>query len=194
MKHPIVIPWNHHLAKLIVRRAHERVIHNGVRDILAEVRSRYWIVKGRAFVRMMIHQCVTCRRFEVKARTGPPPLPKFRLEEAPPFTHTGVDFAGPLYIKTGNDSSGKVWICLYTCCVTRAIHLEVVQDLTTSSFIRCLKRFSSRRGLPSLFVSRHSKLRGAKVIESIMSHEDVTQYMSNNGVDWRFNQENDWKG
>ena len=70
----------------------------------------------------------------MKALTGPPPppLPKFRLEEAPPFTHTGVDFAGPLYI---NDLSGKVWICLYTCCVTRAVHLEVVQDMTTSSFI-----------------------------------------------------------
>ena len=78
-KHPIIIPRNHHLAKLIVRRAHERILHNGVRDTLTEVRSRYWIVKGRAFVRMIIRQCVTCRRFEVKALTGPPPppLPKF---------------------------------------------------------------------------------------------------------------------
>lgn len=126
--HPILLPRDHHLATLVVRRAHERVLHNGVKDTLNEVRAKYWIVKGRAFVKKIIYHCVVCKKFEGKPCLGPspPPLPKFRLREDPPFTHTGVDFAGPLYVK-GYDSTGsrKVWICLYTCCVVRAVHLDV---------------------------------------------------------------------
>lgn len=70
----------------------------------------------------------------VAYRAPPPPsLPDFRVTEAPAFTNVGVDFAGPLYIKQSKDGpeASKVWICLYTCCVTRAIHLDLVLELTT---------------------------------------------------------------
>ena len=86
----------------------------------------------------------------------PPPLPSFRVEEAPPFSFTGVDFAGPLYIKS-IDGTQKVWICLYTCCVARAVHLELVPDLSTPAFLQSLKCFTSRRGLPSKIVSDNGK-------------------------------------
>ena len=102
----------------------------------------------------------------------PPPLPLFRVDKAPPFTYTGVDFAGPLYLK-GASTSPKVWICLFTCCVTRAVHLDLVQDLSTSSFIRCLKKFVARRGLPTRIVSDNGKTfkSAAKVLRSIVSSD-----------------------
>ena len=53
--------------------------------------------------------------------------------------------------------SNKVWICLFTCCVTRAVHLELVLDLSAVTFIRCLKRFAARRGLPRKIVSDNAK-------------------------------------
>ena len=83
------------------REARARVKHNGVREILAELRSRYWIVRGRSFVRKTLHRCAVCRRFEGKPYKPPPPppLPAFRVTEAPAFTFTGVDYAGPLYVK-----------------------------------------------------------------------------------------------
>ena len=64
-----------------------------------------------------------CRRFDSRPFQPPPPpsLPGFRVQEAQPFAYAGVDFAGPLYIVNASDT--KVWICLYTCCVTRAVHL-----------------------------------------------------------------------
>ena len=130
----------HHLATLIVRDAHDRVQHNGVSETLTELRDKYWIVRGLSFVRKVIHRCVTCRRFEGRQHypPPPPPLPAFRVREAPAFTYTGVDYAGPLFIKSVNSSGeSKVWICFYTCCIVRAIHLEVVPDLTAQSFIRC---------------------------------------------------------
>ena len=78
----------------------------------------------------ILQKCTVCRRFDGKPYCTPPspPLPPFRLKEAPPFTHTGVDFAGPLYVRQPDGTSSKAWICLYTCCVIRAVHLDLVPD------------------------------------------------------------------
>ena len=99
--------------------------------------------------------CVICRRLEGRPYVAPPPpsLPEFRVKEEPPFTYVGIDFVGPLYVKNLNSPQQKIWICLYTCYVTRAIHLDLVPDLTTNAFLRCFRRFTARRGRPSLVVS-----------------------------------------
>ena len=84
-------------------------------------------------MRHILYQCVVCRKLEGPPCPTPPApsLPEFRVREAPAFTYTGVDFAGPLYVKSHEITDvGKVWICLYTCCVTRAVHLELVPNLT----------------------------------------------------------------
>lgn len=110
-KHPILLPKKHHLTLLIVQSAHRRVQHNGVRETLVEVRSKYWIIQGRSFVKAVIHGCVICRRFEGKLFSPPPapPLPTFRVTEAPPFAYTAVDFAGPMYVgKDKGEESNKV--------------------------------------------------------------------------------------
>ena len=73
--------------------------------------------------------------------------------------------------------------------MVRAIHLDIVPDLTTSAFIRSLKRFSARRGLPKRIVSDNGKTfkAAARTINAIMQHEDVKQYLSGRGVEWVFN-------
>ncbi len=147
-KFPILLPKGHPFTRLVVKRAHERVLHNGARETLVEVRSKYWIPSGRSLTRKMIHECVTCRRFEglpFKA-PQPPPLPVCRVKEAPAFSYTGVYFAGPLLVRvTPSVPASKAWIALFTCYVTRAVHLGMVPDQTTLTFIRCLNRFLSRR-------------------------------------------------
>ena len=141
---------------LIVMACHERIMHGGVKDTLTELKSKYWIVKGRSFVKKLLQRCVVCRRIHGKPFLFPrsPSLPGFRVQESPPFSYTGVDFAGPLYVKSGE---GKVWICLYTCCSSRAVHLEVVPDLTAEAFIRCSRRFVARRGIPRKIISDNGK-------------------------------------
>ena len=123
----------------------------------------------------------------------PPPLPPFKVQEKPPFSFVGVDFAGPVYIKLSKRSEGaeKAWIVLYTCCVVRAVHLDVVVDLSTQAFIRSFKRFSVRRGLPTLLVSDNGKtFKGAsKLIKKIMSHETVIQHLMGLRIEWKFNLE-----
>ena len=97
-RYPIILSKQHHLAVLVVRQAHERVLHNGVKDTLTEVRAKYWIVKGRSVVRSTIHRCALCKKFEGRSYRLPPspPLPKFRVSEAAPFSSTGVDFCWTL--------------------------------------------------------------------------------------------------
>ena len=104
---------------------------------------------------------------------------------SPAFAYTGVDFAGPLYVKEPSRSSeAKVWICLFTCCVVRAIHLEVVPDMTTQSFIRSFKRFTARRGFPRKMVSDNGKTfkAAAKLISDIVAHPQVEEYLANNRI------------
>ena len=177
-----------------MRNAHQRVQHNEVKETLTEVRSKYWIIGETSLVKSFIHKCTICRRFEGKPLCAPPvpPLPTFRVIEAPPFTNAAVNFAGPLYTcNQGVSSSNKVWICLFTCCVTRAIHLELVLDLSTVTFIRWLKRFSARRGLPQKILSDNAKTfkATAKVINTMLNDQDVKNYLSHVGVEWTFNLE-----
>ena len=50
-KHPIILPSNSHLTTLYVRCAHARVLHNGVKETLTELRSQFWVIKGRSVVK-----------------------------------------------------------------------------------------------------------------------------------------------
>ena len=141
-------------------------------------------------MKKVLHRCVTCRRFEERPHYPPPPpqLPAFRVKEAPEFTYTGVDYAGPLFIKSVNSSGeSKVWICLYTCCIVRAIHLEVVPDLTAQSFIRCFKRFSARRGFPTKMISDNGTTfkAASKMLQDIVKHPGVERSLSR--IQWMFN-------
>ena len=193
-KYPILIPRSHYLSTLIVKQAHERVLHDGVKETLTEVRSKFWIPSGRSFTRKIIHACVTCRKFEgLPFKTPqPPPLPKCRVKEAPAFSFTGVDFAGPLLIRaTLASPSTKVWISLFTCYVTRAVHLDVVPDQSTLTFIRCLKRFVARRGLPSQFISDNGKTfkAAAKYLDAVFKDGALQTHLQGLGVDWKFNVE-----
>ena len=147
-RNPVLLNQSHPLTTLLVLDSHKRVLHNGVRETLAELRSLYWVIRGRQIVKKLLRSCVTCRRHEGTPCQGvpPPPLPAFRVNRSRPFQVTGVDFAGPLYVKTsGASSTTKVWMVLYTCYVTRAVHLDLVPDMTAETFLRSLRRFVARR-------------------------------------------------
>lgn len=130
-------------------------MHNGVAETLAELRSAYWLLRGRQHIRKLIHQCVVCRRLEGQhcKKNPSPPLPHYRVTRSCPFEATGVDFAGPLYV-TSTTGNTKTWLCLFTCCSTRAVHLEIVPDMTTGSFINCFNRFIS---VPLRMISDNGK-------------------------------------
>ena len=154
-RHPILMPRHHKITSLLILSCHDKVMHNGTKETLAELCSRFWIIKGRQVVKMILRKCVNCKRIQGLSYGAPSQsqLPEFRVQEKHAFSSVGIDFTGPLYIKSSSSPSRKVYLALFTCGISRAVHLEVVPDLSTSAFLRCFKRFVSRRGTPSIIVT-----------------------------------------
>ena len=136
---PYLLPLNHHLTTLIVNNMHVVLSHAGVGATLTALRQSFWIPSGRQCVKKILHRCTVCRRHGGRPYTAPEtaPLPKVRVQDVPPFTITGVDFefTGALYVKQDCGEEQKVYICLFTCATSRAVHLEVVADRSTATFL-----------------------------------------------------------
>ena len=183
-KYPTLLPRYHHVTKLIICDAHESVYHNGVSETLAEVRSAYWIVKGRQAVKQVLHRCFICRKLEGMAYPSPVTcdLPQFRVGANRAFETTGVDYCGPVYLK-GTDKANegnirKSYIAIFTCAATRMVHLEIAPDLTTAAYVRCQRRFIARRFRPKMIVSDNGKT---------FKGQALKKYNAKKGIKWRFN-------
>ena len=136
MKNPILLPTKHGFTELLVRFKHFAVHHDGTPATLAAVRENYWIVKGRSLVRKVIRRCTVSRRYDAKSFSSPvlPDLPAERISTEAAFSNTGIDFAGPLYVRGTGSTKDKVCICLFTCASSRAIHLELTRELSATVF------------------------------------------------------------
>ena len=193
-RHPAVLPRSHHVTSLIIHHCHESVFHNGLNATLTEVRTRYWITKGRQTVKKELHNCAKCRRFQGQHYPIPssPDLPEFRVQEEHAFSSVGVDFAGPLYAKSDCDCQpemAKAWITLFTCSTSHAVHLELVPGMDTDTFLRCLKRFVGRRGIPRLIVSDNAKTfeKAERELTAIFDSPLIQDYLSGRRIDWQYN-------
>jgi len=147
LAHPVILPKEHHITRLVIAHYHARTGHSGRGITMNEIRtSGYWILKGRSAVAGYIWKCVICRKLRgPTAGQKMADLPRERVEPAPPFTYAGVDFFGPFYVKEGR-SEKKRWGVVFTCMSSRAIHLEVAHTLEASSFLNAYRRFIARRG------------------------------------------------
>ena len=168
-KHPIILPKSH-LSYLMVLFQHKFMKHASVNSIVSSLRAAYWILGVRRLVKQVKRDCLSCQRQDAKpCNQVVAPLPAFRVSEAPPFSVTGVDFAGPLFCV---DSKHKYYICLFTCAVIRAVHLELTDSQSLSDFMLALRRFAARRGLPSIIYSDNAAtFNGAKAqIQAYFGH------------------------
>ena len=136
-------------------------------------------------MKTVIGKCVVCKKIEDRSYAVPPspPLPEFRLNDEFAFSRVGIDFAGPLYVKDAHPKKGeinKAYIALFTCAASRAVHLELVPNLSAESFVRALIRFRGRRGTPSLIISDNGKT---------FKDSRVQAYCQRSGIAWKFNAE-----
>ena len=183
-KFPILLPRSHYVTQLFIRHAHEKVYHNGVTETLAELRSTYWIVKGRQAVKHVVKKCFLCRKLEGLAYPSPVTcdLPEFRVGANRAFETAGVDYLGPVYLKDmykkDDGTMRKAYIAITTCATTRMVHFEVAPDLTTAAYVRAQKRFIGRKGCPSMMVSDNGKC---------FKGRELKRFNSANGIKWRFN-------
>ncbi|CAL1274780.1 unnamed protein product, partial [Larinioides sclopetarius] len=149
-KYPVILPGDHPAVVNLIIHKHKNLMHCGNQILLARLRERYWILKGRKSIRKILKNCVRFRRFSSRSvKMNLPPLPEDRVRDASVFEVSGVDLAGPLLLR--DDS--KAWIALFTCAVYRGIHLQLLSSMTTESFLLALRRFIARRGRPSVVYS-----------------------------------------
>jgi hypothetical protein len=149
-KHPIILPKDSALTKLLITDSHARNLHSGLQQTLQYIKRKYWIINGRRTVKDHLAKCLRCRRYKSQAAQQlMGDLPKDRVNPSHPFTNTGIDYAGPIKISTTRgrgQRSYKGYISVFVCLSTKAVHLEVVSDMSTDAFIAAFKRFTARRG------------------------------------------------
>lgn len=198
-KHPILIPSRHRLTDQIIREIHETHYHTGIQTTLYILRQKFWILDGRNQMRKVIRTCARCFRFRANVcgyKMGD--LPSIRVRKALPFAHTGVDFCGPFHIKERkhrNRARIKVYVCIFICMSIKAVHLEVVSDLSSDGFLAALRRFVARRGVPTHvysdngtnFIGANNQLKELYVLFHSEKHKElVERFSSERCITWHF--------
>ena len=192
-KHPVILPKLSNLSKQIIVHYHSKVAHQGRTSTMSAVRSAgYWIVGLSSLVSSIIYQCTMCRKLRRPCEAQKmADLPADRVEPAPPFTFVGCDVFGPFTVKEGRKSMKKYGL-LFTCLSSRSIHIELLDDLSSDSFIQSWRCFVSLRGnVQVLRCDNGTNFKGACTeITNAMSEifDDKTRnYLLSNQTEFRFN-------
>uniref|UniRef100_A0A1I7VKP2 Integrase catalytic domain-containing protein n=1 Tax=Loa loa TaxID=7209 RepID=A0A1I7VKP2_LOALO len=182
-KYPIYLPRHNPITELIILQQHENLCHAGITHTLSELRSRFWIPKGRTEVKRMINKCRICKRWNSRSFKLPPmaSLPETRVNRSRAFAYVGVDYFGPLSIK-GNVPT-KRWIILFTCFTTRAMHLELAEDQSAETFLHAIRRFVARRGYPGLILSDNATQ--FQAFKTIITQVAVSNFLAKGGMTWK---------
>lgn len=196
-KHPFVLPHAHHFTNLLIDYYHKKYLHAGPNALISLLREQFWILSARRVIRSRVFKCISC--FKLKCQ--PPQikmgdLPVSRVTESQrPFVSVAIDYAGPFNTKSSllrNAKIVKSYLCVFVCFTTKAVHLEVVSDLTTEAFFATLKRFVSRRGLPKeIWSDSGSNFKGAcnlleKFKRDIIRDTELSHFYSEHFIRWRF--------
>ena len=190
---PVILDACHFATKILISFYHRKFFHANNESIINELRQQFYIVGLRARLRWLAQKCITCI-----LRRGKPQnplmadLPLSRIAFGlRPFTHCGVDYFGPMWVKIGRRRE-KRWGALFTCMSTRAIHLEIAATLTADSTIMAIQRLASRRGHPTYLYSDNAGnfKRADKELQIAVKEIDTSKqknFAKSRQIVWKFN-------
>lgn len=191
---PIVLSKDGILATLLIRHAHAETKHGGNQLTLQYLRQKYWITGAKRLIKGIIGRCPICFKLRMKTTDQlMATLPTYRTTPTRAFINVGIDYAGPVTLKAALGKFPKMvkaWIAVFVCLTTRAIHLELVTDASTSAFIAALRRMTSQRGMVNQIISDNgTNFVGANtylkaIIEQISA--DSTQLEREFNLTWTF--------
>lgn len=147
LKHPVIIPKDSCVTRLILSHYHAKICHQGRNQTQMELRMNgFWIIGGSKSVAKLIHKCVQCRKLRRPTEEQRmAELPVERTEVSAPFTFCGMDCFGPFVVKRARKEYKRYGL-IFTCLSSRAVHIEMIEDLSTDAFISALRCFISLRG------------------------------------------------
>lgn len=185
-RHPIILPDRGNYISAIVHDAHFKTLHGGKQATLGFLRRTYWILNGSRTVKSIINKCLRCHRNATNLQQQMMgQLPEPRVNVTKPFLHTGVDFCGPFQIKSKEGRgvrSFKAYISVFVCLATKAIHIEIVNSLTSESFIAALKRFVARRGTVKILYSDN----GTNFVGAFRKLKRMMESLRTLHLEWKF--------
>ncbi|XP_044248761.1 uncharacterized protein [Drosophila takahashii] len=197
-KHQILLPYNDPIVRMLLREMHEENMHCGAQALRAIARQQYWIINDKTMARSIIHCCVKCTKARPKLMQQiMGNLPVDRVTQARPFFNSGVDYCEPICIhhKLRGKRPDKAYIAVFCCFATKAVHLELVSDLTTDAFLGALRRFLSRRGRcqtihcdnATNFVGANNKLKALEeAIFTDKAQAQIIHHCNQRQVDFKF--------
>ena len=196
-KHPIILPANHYITKLVIQQHHFNQFHAGARATLNASRQKFWPIDGIKGVKKYIRTCITCLKTKPILHTYQMGnLPSERVTFDRPFLATGINYCGPVLLKEKrlrNTKTIKAYVAIFVCLATKAVHTELVDDLTTEVFLAALKRLFARRGKArhiysdnaKIFISANRELRELCNLTSNTS-SSISDYLTREQVRWHF--------
>ena len=191
-RHPVLLPTASEVTRLIVDEQHRQLLHAGVEHTHNELRQTFWIPRGRAQVKKVLHRCAFCRNRSARPRQPKmADLPPERFDSSHAFSTVGLDFFGPILVRKFRRTEKRFGL-LFTCLATRAIHLEVTQSMDTDSFVMALRRFIARRGRPNKICSDNgTNIKGGEreLREALASlnQQRITDELTQRHITWRWN-------
>ncbi|CAG7632968.1 unnamed protein product [Allacma fusca] len=199
-KFPILLPSKNYITEIIVKSEHLRLLHAGPQLLQASISQIFWILRVRDLCKKVCHNCMTCAKVRGKTQNQlMGSLPSLRVNPSRAFLNVGVDFCGPFLMKVlkgRGHKRFKAYVAVFVCFGSRAIHLELVSDLSTNAFMAALRRFTSRRGKPNVihsdcgtnFVGSNNEMKEfLKLIRSQSHNLEVSRNLSEDGIQWKFN-------
>ncbi|GFY05451.1 integrase catalytic domain-containing protein [Trichonephila clavipes] len=168
-KHPVILPRRCKFTELLVIREHERIGHCGVSATFDSTSKNI----GAKPADQLSGQ-----------------LPRDRITQSPPFQSVGIDFTGAILVKD-NQGTRKSYVSLFTCAVTRAVHLELVSDMSTKCFLLALRRFLARRGNCKVIYSDNARTfkaaeRELAYFANILKDSEFQSFVADKGIHWKF--------
>ena len=195
--HPYILCNNDNFTNMLINYEHTRNYHTSAHSLRYIILQNFWILRSISAIKKQLHRCITCIRFRANTEKQiMSDLPSSRLVPSNPFTHCGIDYAGPFSTKLYKGRCNKIlktYACLFICFTTHAIHIELVSDLTEDAFIAALKRFISRRGRPSDLYSDNGKnfigaknhfLELKKFFANTNVQQQITNFAANEFINW----------
>lgn len=190
----ILLPKNHRLSYLIALYEHDKIGHLAQLATISKIRSKYWIIGITRMVNKIISSCVDCKRkFRKFEKQIMSPLPLERIQISPAFYNIGIDYFGPYAVRgeVQKRIHGKVYGVIFTCLVSRAVHVEVANDYSTDGFLSAYDRYTSIRGYPhTIYSDKGSNLSGAsnelKSIVQNLDWKEILEFGHKQGTEWNF--------
>ena len=176
MRNPILLPRNHPLVYLLLQHMHETNRHCGYQRLMHEAGRKFWIIGLRGMAKYLTNKCVVCNKLRKKLLgqiMGQ--IPSLRVAAGfPPFSNTAIDMFGPFHIRLGRKALKEAQVIIFTCMTTRAVHLELVSDKSTETFLLA-SCFASLRGHPSMcWSASHQNGMVESLIKSVRQAMDAT--------------------